>query len=117
MVNYATQATTVMKTETIPTHKEHPTAEEVSPSFRSELRYDMKNIYWELSKPHFGRFGRRGHCRSAAFRQQRPYCMAGKAVVDLFLIGKDMSMQYLLPLGIIVLFTLRAASPLPRTIS
>lgn len=96
-----------MKTETIPAHKEHPTAEEVfSRSFRSELRYDM-NIYWELSKPHFGRFVAAVIAGALLSASNGLIAWAAKPVVDLFLIGKDMSMQYLLPLGIIVLFTLR----------
>lgn len=96
-----------MQTDTIPRQTPHPTAEEVfSRRFRSALRYDM-NIYWELSKPHFGRFVAAVIAGALLSASNGLIAWAAKPVVDLFLIGKDMSMQYLLPLGILVLFTLR----------
>lgn len=96
-----------MKTDKSLASKPHPTAEEVfSRSFRSELRYDL-NIYWELSRPHVGRFILAVIAGALLSASNGLIAWAAKPVVDLFLIGKDMSMQYLLPIGIVVLFTLR----------
>jgi subfamily B ATP-binding cassette protein MsbA len=98
-----------MKTESRLSQRNQPTAEEIfSRRFSSELQYDL-NVYWELSKPHLGRFIAAVVTGALLSASNGLIAWAAKPVVDLFLIGKDMSMQYLLPIGIVILFTLRGA--------